>query len=325
MAGVTRRAVMAGLAGTTGAGAAGAQGGWAPTRSVRILVPYPPGGGADTAARLISGPMTQSLGQSVVVENRPGGAGTVGAAAVAGSAPDGYTLLVDAAAHVINPFILPNPPVDYPRAFVGVSQLTLLAQVLAVRADFPATDLAGFLAAARARPGAVSYATQGNATPGHLTGELLQRRAGITLNHIPYRGGSEAARDLAGGAVDAALIAAVSATPVIQSGRARLIAITTAERIMSFPEVPTVAESGYPGFAVNEWNGLYAPAGTPPAVLARISAAAAAALREAAVVERLAALGARPVGSDPAAFATYLAEQREAIGTIVREARITVG
>jgi tripartite-type tricarboxylate transporter receptor subunit TctC len=274
--------------------------------------------------RVISGPMTAALGQNVVVENRPGGAGVAGGAVVASAAPDGTTLLVDAAAHVINPAVLRNIPFDYARAFVGVSQLTLLSQVLAVKADLPVADFAAFLAAARARPGAISYATQGNATPGHLTGELLQRRAGIQLNHIPYRGGAEAARDLAAGAVDAACIALVSASPIIQSGRARLIAITTAERVPAHPDVPTVAESGYPGFAVNEWNGLYAPAGTPPDVLARLSAAAAAAIREPASVQRLAALGARPVGSDPSAFAAYLVEQRALMAEIVRDARITL-
>ncbi len=295
-----------------------------PSRPVRVLVPFAPGGAADSAARTILPRMGERLSATFVIENRTGAGGSIGGAEVARAAPDGYTLLWDASSHIVNHALLRGLTFDYATAFLPVSQVCTFPQVVAVKADFPTRDIAAFIAAAKARPGTISMGTQGNATAGHLGLARFAREAGIEVTHVPYRGGADAARDLAAGTLDGVFITALSARPVVESGRARFLAIATAERLPSLPDVPTLAESGLPGFDVSEWVGLFAPAGTPEAIANRLQEALAAVLAEEEVRTRLDRLGAIPVGSTPAAFARFITEGRAAMTTLVREANIRV-
>jgi tripartite-type tricarboxylate transporter receptor subunit TctC len=297
-----------------------------PSRPIRLIAPYPPGGGVDTTSRLLGVPMGSFLGQSVVVENRGGAGGSIGAAELARSAPDGHTIMVDAMAHTVNPHLIRGLPFDYATAFAPVSQVVVLPQILAVNpAKVPAKTVQEFLAWARPRVRDLSYGSSGNATAAHLASALFLNRAGLDITHVPYRGGTPALQDLLGGNI-AFVFGTVSSTlQLVRDGRLVALGVSTAQRIAPLPEVPTVAEQGFPGFELNEWNGMYAPAGTPAPVVQRLFEAARHALADATVGSRLAALGAIPLGTEPAAFARFVAEQREMMGRIVREARIEVG
>ncbi|WBV43088.1 tripartite tricarboxylate transporter substrate binding protein [Pseudoroseomonas cervicalis] len=291
-------------------------------RVIRLIVPFAAGGAADSAARTIAPRMGERLGQTIVVENRTGASGSVGGGAVAQAAPDGQTLLWDASSHLVNPSLLRGLPFDYTTAFTPISLVTTFPQVLAVKAESPARDLAGFIALAKQRPGQLNVGTQGNATAGHLAVVQLQRLAGISLQHVPYRGGADAARDLAGGNLDAAFITALSAGPVVASGRARFLAIAAEQRVAVQPEVPTFAEAGLPGLTISEWAALFGPAGLPAPLVERIHGALKDSLAEPEVQARLAQLAAVPVGSSPADFARFVREGRESMATLVREADI---
>jgi tripartite-type tricarboxylate transporter receptor subunit TctC len=292
-----------------------------PSRPIRMIVPYPPGGGADTTARLLAEPMGAALGQTIVIENRGGAGGSIGAAAVAQAGPDGHTLMLDAGAHVVNPALMRGLSFDYARAFAPISQVTVLPQLLVVREGMPG-ELAAFVALARTR--VLNFGSSGNATSSHLAGALFARRAGFEMNHIPYRGGGPAVQDLLAGNIDWHMATVSSAAALVQSGRLRALGVTHTARVPSLPAVPTIAESGFAGFALNEWNGIYAPAGTPEPILDRVNEAARAALASPAVLARLEALGALPVGSPRAEFARFVAEGREAMARLVAEARITL-
>jgi tripartite-type tricarboxylate transporter receptor subunit TctC len=325
MARFGRRVLLAALAAAPGAAARGparAQG--FPSRPIRLVVPYPPGGGADTTARLIAAPMGARLGQPIVVENRSGAGGSIGAAEVARAAPDGHTLLVDAGAFAVNPFVLKSLPFDYGTAFAKITQLTVLPQIMPVRAALPARTVEAFIALARARPDQLTFGSSGTATSSHLAAAAFARRAGISLVHIPYRGGGPAVQDLVAGTIDMHIGTVASSLALAQAQRIRPLAVTTRERLAALPEVPTLAESGFPGFELNEWNGLYAPAGTPEPVLERLNGAAVAALAEPAVTARLEALGAIAVGSARGDFTVFASFQRAAMRELVAEARITV-
>ena len=296
----------------------------AQARSIRLVVPFAAGGAADSAARTLAPRMAERLGATIVVENRTGAGGSIGGAEVARAAPDGATLLWDASSHIVNHALLRGLSFDYATAFTPISMATSFPQVVAVKADFPAQNLAAFIAAAKARPGAITMGTQGNATAGHLGLVQFARAAGIEVIHAPYRGGADAARDLAGGNLDGVFITALSAGPVVDSGRARFLAVASAARLAARPDVPTIAESGFPGFDISEWVGLFAPTGTPAPVLARLHEALAASLAEPEVRARLAQLGAVPVGSSPEDFARFVREGRAAMTVLVREANIRV-
>jgi len=317
---LTRRAALAAL--LAAPAIAPAQG--FPTRPVRMVVPYPPGGGADTAARLIAEPMAALLGQPVVVENRGGAGGSIGAGAVAQAPADGHTILLDAGAHVVNPAILRGLPFDYATAFAPITQVTVWPQLLVVRADFPARDLAAFVRDAKSRPGGLSFGSSGNATSSHLAGALFAQAAGFELVHVPYRGGGPAVQDLLAGNIHWHMATVASALGHIQAGRLRALGTTHTARLATLQEVPTIAESGYPGYTLNEWNGLYAPAGTPEAVLDRLHAAALHALAQDAVKSRIETLGALTVGSPRAEFRAFVAASRLRMAQLVAEARIAV-
>lgn len=317
------------LLGVAGLGTAGAlaaprvqaQAAW-PSRPIRLVVAFAAGGAADSVARVLAPKLGERLGVSVVVENRTGGSGSNGGAAVAQAAPDGHVLLWDASSHLVNPSLLRGLSFDYTTAFLPVTLAATFPQVLAVKAENPARSVADFVAQAKARPGALSVGTQGNATAGHLALAQFQRLAGIEVTHAAYRGGADAARDLAAAVLDATFITALSAGPIADSGRARLLAVATEARLPSRPDVPTFAEAGIPGLTIAEWCALFAPAGTPMAVAERLHAATAASLADAEVKARLDQLVAVPVGSSPQDFARYVREGRATMGALVREANI---
>ncbi len=293
-----------------------------PQHPIRLVVPFAAGGAADSAARAITPKMGEVLGQGFVIENRTGAGGSLGGGVVAAAAADGHTLLWDASSHLVNPALMKALPFDYASAFTPISQVVTFPGVLAVKTDFPARSVAEFIALAKAQPGRISIGTQGNATAGHIGLLQFSRLAGIEVIHVPYRGGADAARDLAAGTVDGVFITTVSSGPVVDAGRGHFLAVTTLHRVPSRPEVPTLAESGFPGFDSNEWAGFFAPAGLAEPIRARLFAALEAALADPGVRQRLAQIGAVPVGSNPAAFSRFCAEGRAAMAQLVREANI---
>ena len=294
-----------------------------PSRPVRIVTPYSPGGQSDTVIRLMQPKMSEFLGQPIVIENRTGAGGTIGAGVVAGAAPDGHTLLFESFAFLVAPLIVRGLSFDYETAFAPVGQAVAAPYVLAMRRGFPARDLAGVVAAARGQPGTVTYGTPGVGSPGHLAGALLGHRAGVRLEHVPYRGGQDAARDLAAGNIAAVIITANSVKPLVDDGRAIGIALTSAERRGSMATLPTIAESGFPGYDITSWNALFAPAGTPAPIVERLAAAMHHATGDAATRERLALTGNDAVTDTPAAFAARVAREREVVKEIVRVSGIT--
>ncbi|UFN50804.1 tripartite tricarboxylate transporter substrate binding protein [Roseomonas sp. OT10] len=320
---LSRRAALA-LAALLPAARATAQPGWAPARSIRMIVPYAPGGGADTTGRLVAGPMGEALGQSVVVENRGGAGGTIGAAEVARSAPDGLTVMMDAMGHVAAPFLMPRLPFDYATAFTPISQVTVLPLMVIVPKSAPYASLAALIEEARRKPGQVSYGSAGNATSNHLAGVLLERQAKVEMQHVPYRGGGVALQDVVGGRLTFMFATVSSATQLVRDGQVKALGVSTGQRMAALPDLPTIAEQGFPGFDFAEWNGFYAPAGTPPEAVRAHHAALRHALADANVAARLEAMGAQAVGSDPATFAAFLARQRQFTGDLIREAGIRV-
>ena len=318
---VARRGVMTAGAVLALPWVARAQGNW-PNRPIRLVVAFAAGGAADSVARVVAPVLGQKLGQTVVVENRTGGSGSTGGAVVAQATGDGYTLLWDASSHIVNPSLLRGLAFDYATAFRPVSLVATFPQVLAVKDGLPARDVAGFVAAAKARPGVLTVGTQGNATAGHLGLAQFQRLAGIEVTHAPYRGGADAARDLAAGVLDGVFITALSAGPIVDSGRARMLASATETRLPRRPDVPTFAEAGVPGLLIAEWTALFGPASLPAEIAERLHAGITATLSEPDVRARLDQIVAVPVGSSPAEFAGYVRDGRAAMATLVREANI---
>jgi tripartite-type tricarboxylate transporter receptor subunit TctC len=296
-----------------------AQAAW-PNRSIRLIVPFAAGGAADSAARVLTPRMGERLGQGFVVENRTGASGSLGGNEVA-RATDGHTFLWDASSHIVNPALI-RTPFDYATAFAPISLVVNFPSSIAVKNDFPARTLQEFVAQAKARRGQVTVGTQGNATAGHLGLAAFSKVAGIEVVHVPYRGGAAAAQDLAAGAVDAVFTTLVSAGPVVDAGRARFLGVGTLERVESRPDIPTIAESGFPGFESNEWAGLFGPASTPPAVVNALYDALAEAIAIPALRQRLIQIGCVPVASRPADFARFVTEGRAAMAALVREANI---
>jgi tripartite-type tricarboxylate transporter receptor subunit TctC len=313
---------MVGLGALAAPFAARAQASW-PDRPVRMVVPYSAGGVADTIARIVQSRVSEQLGQSFIIENRTGASGAIGAAAVHAAPADGHTLLFEGATFATLPEVRRDLPFDYATAFIPVVQVTTQPYIIGVRAGFPATDLAGFVAEAKRRPGEVTYGTPGVAHIGHFMGEALQMAAGIRLEHVPFRGGADVARELAGGRIDAGIISYSSLRPAVERG-ATLVASTAGRRQASLPQIPVIGET-FAGYDMSSWTGVFAPAGTPAVAVARISAAMRSALADADVRRRLDASGADAVESDPAAFAAVIRRDRETARRIVAATGLRVG
>jgi tripartite-type tricarboxylate transporter receptor subunit TctC len=303
-------------------GAAPAQATAYPTRAVRIVVPYPPGGGTDVIARVIAQKMGEAFGQTVVVDNRPGANGIIGTDQVAKARPDGYTLLVTIATHAINPSLYAKLPFDAAKDLVPVTLLADYPYVIVVHPSLPARTIRDFIALAKARPGELAYASSGNGSGPHLGMELLMRAARIDLVHVPYKGAAPATVDLVSGQVQAMLHNFLAGLPMMRAGKLRPIAVTSAKRSAVMPDVATVAESGLPDYVVTNWYGMLATAGTPAPILARVQETAAAAVRSKEVSERLSGEGSVPIGSTPAAFAELLREETRKWADVIQRAGI---
>ena len=292
---------------------------------IRLITPYPPGGGTDTVARLLQPHLAAQLGQSIIVENRGGAGGSIGAGEVARAAPDGHTLLLDAMGHVVNPSLIPNLPFDYATAFTPITQLTLQPQMLVVPQASPFAGLAAMIAAARQRPGALTYASSGNGTGAHLAMAALAREAGIDVVHVPYRGGGPAMVDLLAGNVGMAFASVAAATAHVQSGRLRALGAAGPRPIAALPDLQPIAGQGFPGFDWDEWNGLWTTSGAPRAAVARLHAATLFALAQPDVRARMAGIGIVPLGTGEEDFSAFVAAQRARAAALIRAANITLG
>ena len=317
---LTRRAALATLALPALAAGAHAQGEF-PSRPVRIIIAWTPGGGVDVPVRLLLPRMQEALGQTIVAENRGGASGSIGATAVSQVPADGYTILADAAAHASNNLLM-NLPFQYAQAFTPVSQVSVLPHMLVVAPSSPVQTLADLIALAKAKPGELTYASSGIAAGPHLAAAALLRQAGASATHVPYRGSAGAMADVLAGNVGFTFSTIPAVSPLVKEGRLRALAVSTSHRLESFPNVPTVAEQGYPGFELNEWVALWAPAGTPPAVVAKLHQAVAHALADPAVRQRYADIGILPVGSSPAELGAFVARERQRLGELIRAENI---
>jgi len=296
-----------------------------PERPIRLLIPFPPGGTVDVVGRLLSPKLAERLGGPVVVENKPGAGGTIATDATAKAPPDGYTLLLTAPNHTINPAIYSKLPYDTETAFAPVALVAEVPELLVSPPSTPFDDFAGFVAYARAHPGALNYGSAGNGTLPHVTMELLLRGLKLDVVHVAYKGAAPALADLLAGHVQLKLDTYATSAPLIAAGRLKALAIASRARSPLMPNLPTVAESGLPGYEGVLWMGIVAPAGTPPPIIAKLAAACAASVRASDLRERLMADGIDPVdGSGPAAFAALIARELPQWRALVREAHITV-
>ncbi|CUI42433.1 tripartite tricarboxylate transporter substrate binding protein [Achromobacter xylosoxidans] len=295
-----------------------------PQRPIRLLVPYGPGGSSDVVARAVAVEMSRDLGQQVIVENKGGGQGSIATVEAARARPDGYTLILG---HVgtlaVNPTMMPNLSYDPRRDFAPIILLAKLPMVFAVGAKVPAATLPEFVALARAKPGVLNYGSAGNGSAGHLAFEMLKTAAAIDVVHVPYKGTGAQVTDLLAGNIDAAAAGIPGLLPHAQAGKIKIVAVGSAQRLPILPDVPTVAEQGYPGFESSQWFGLLAPAGTPQEAISRLQAAAQRALRTDAVRQRLAHDAAEPAGAGPAEFAAFIDAEERRWSQVVKDARLS--
>jgi tripartite-type tricarboxylate transporter receptor subunit TctC len=317
---VAAAAVMAAICAT---GALAQTGGGFPARPVRVVVPLAPGGNVDLVARSLAQRLTESLGQQVVVENRPGASALVGTQFVAKAAPDGYTLLAVANTFAVVPSIVTNPGYDPLKDFTGISLTCLVAQVLVVNPALPVRSVKELVALAKSRPGQISYASSGIGATGHMAAELFNRYAKVKLLHVPYKGNSQAIVDVIGGQVAMMFDQVSTSMPYIASGKLRALAVTSRQRSPLFPELPTIDESGMPGFEDITFNGLVAPAGTPRDILARLHADVAKAVRTPDLHKRFLERGVELAASaSPDEFTAYVKAEFDKKAKLAREAGI---
>ncbi|WP_112807426.1 Bug family tripartite tricarboxylate transporter substrate binding protein [Ensifer sp.] len=294
-----------------------------PDRAVTLVVPFAAGGSTDVVARIVAQKMSEDLGQQVIVQNVAGAGGNLGADNVARADPDGYTILMGTVAtHALNPLILKTKPYDPEKDFAPISLLVVVPNVLVVNPALPAKTVEELLALLKAKPDEYAYASSGNGTPLHLSGELFKKMAGVNMQHIPYKGAGPALNDVIGNQVPIMFDNLPSSSGHIKAGTLRALAVTTAERAPSFPDVPTVAEAGIPGYETYTWNALFAPANTPEPVVARLNEAANKALADPAVVERMKEFSATIVGSTPAELGAHVKAELAKWTPVVRDANI---
>ena len=296
-----------------------------PSGPMRIVVPFPPGGGTDILARLLSRKLTESWGQSVITDNRPGANGTIGAAFVAKANPDGHTLLLVPSGFAVNPSIYPKLPFDSERDLAPVTQLASSPLLVVVHPSLPVKSIKELIALAKARPGQINYASSGNGSPPHLATEQFKYMTGVNLTHIPYKGGGPAAIDLLAGHVSIYFNAILQALPHVKAGRVNGLAVTSGKRFPSVPDIPTIAEGGVPGYDMTNWYGLLVSGGTAKETVAKLSAEVVRILNQPDVRERLAEDGAIVVGSTPDGFAAFIRKEIANNARIVRAAGMTAG
>jgi tripartite-type tricarboxylate transporter receptor subunit TctC len=296
-----------------------------PSASIRLVVAFPPGGPSDTLARIIGERLAAHLGQSVVIDNRPGAGGNIAAAVVAKAPPDGYTLLMgNNSILATNAALYGHLDFDPIKDFAPITLIGLQPNILVVNPSVPAHSVAELVALAKAHPGKLNFASSGAGTAAHLAGELFKLQAGIDIVHVPYRGAMPALTDLVGGRTEMMFATSASVLPFIRSGRLRALAVTTAKRSAAVPDLPTIAESGYPNFEATTWHGLVAPAKTPAPIIDKLAQTTDAVLKEPDVQKRLDSLGVEISGDTPAEFAAYIKSESAKWATVIHKAGIHI-
>jgi tripartite-type tricarboxylate transporter receptor subunit TctC len=290
-----------------------------PSKPIRFVVPYPPGGPLDTIARLLGQKVSEGVNQPVIVENKPGAGGNIGADFVAKSLADGHTILMGAVAtHAINPTLYAKIPYDPVRDFAPITQVASTPNVLVVNPSLPVTSVAELITHAKANPGKLNFGSGSTGSAGHLAGELFNSMAGVQMAHIPYKGAAPAMQDLIGGQIHLMFDNLASSLAQVRAGRVKALAVTTAKRSTLAPELPTIAESGLAGFDISTWFGIFAPAGTPREAIARLHAEFTRALATPDVREKMLNMGAEPVGNTPAEFATFIRAEAEKYARVIK-------
>ncbi len=303
--------------------AANAQG-WPTRQAIKFIVVYPPGGASDVTARLIAAKLGEILGQSVVVENKPGANGIIATEFVAKSAPDGYTMLMaNLGPNALNPVVYKKLPYDAIKDFQGVTLTTIVPQVVVVNPSMPVKSISELIAYVKANPGKVSFGSAGQGASNHLSGELLNALGGIKMQHVPYKGDAPSIVDLIGGSIQVALPTTVAGLPHVRSGKLRAIAVTGTKRLDTMPDLPTVAET-LPGYEAVSWGGVMVPAGTPPEIIKRLNTEINRILKMPDVAEKLQGLGAIIVGSTPEEFDKYVKDEIAKWGKVARDNNIAL-
>ena len=320
---LTRRGLLAAVASAPFAGAARTQGAW-PDRPVRVMVPYPPAGGADTTARILYAKLSETLGQQFVVENRGGAGGTIGEALLAKAVPDGYSILHDATAFSVNPYLYAHLPFDYGKDFDPVFLVSLVPNILVVTPSVPVKTVADVIALAKASPDGITMASSGNGTLQHLCLELFKQKTGLKITHVPYRGGGPAMTDVMAGQVKFFFANGSSVVGFIKAGKLKAIAHTGKGRLASLPGIPPI-EDTLPGFEAYEWNGVFVPHGTPRDIVTKLNAALNAALASPQVSQRFAQLNIESRPNTPDEFRAYVEGQMALWSRVVKEANIKLG
>ena len=290
-----------------------------PTKSIRFVVPYPAGGTTDVLARLVAQRLADSWQQQVVVDNRVGGVAVIGTEIVAKSSPDGHTIGMFLTPHAVNPFIMKELPYDTLRDFRAVTLVAIVPGVLSMTPSVPANSLKEMVALAKSKPGSMNYASPGPITSGHLSMELFNLMAGINVKHIPYKGGAPAVTAVIGGEVQFLINGPPNVMPHIKAGRLKALGVTTATRLKGFPDIPTIAEQGYPGYDTYEWYGVFAPGKTPPEVVEKLSREIARLIKIPEVNDRIIGLGADPVGNTPAEFEKFVRSEMDKWGSLAKK------
>ncbi|WP_280187668.1 tripartite tricarboxylate transporter substrate binding protein [Delftia sp. PS-11] len=293
-----------------------------PDKPIKLVVPYPAGGAADNTARILAQHLGERLKQQIIVDNRPGASGTIGASAVAKSPADGYTLLLDATSHAVNPSLFPKLNYDPTKDFSPISLVVQVPLLLVVPSKSPYGSVPEIIKAAREKPGTLTFASAGSGGAQHLAAELFAQSEKISLTHIPYKGGAPALTDLIGGQVDLMFSATSASGSFVKGGKLKAIAITSAKRVDTWPQTPTVAESAIPGFEVSEWNGLFAPANTPRAIVERLEAETRAVVASPAVAKRFAEAGVQGVGSSSQDFAAFVKSETAKWAKVIKAGNI---
>jgi tripartite-type tricarboxylate transporter receptor subunit TctC len=293
-----------------------------PTRTVHLIVPFPAGGVTDLIGRIIAQRLSERLGQTVVVENKGGGAGSIGAQLAAMAKPDGHTLFMGTATHAINATLMPNAGFDLVRDFAPVSLVASVPLLLAVHPSIPANSVSELVAYTKSMKGKVNYASGSSGSASHLAGEMLKAAAGIEMTHIPYKGGGPALQDLLAGHVALMFENMPSILPAVQSGKLRGLAVTSAKRSPALPDMPTMIESGFPGFEAGSWYGLYAPAGTPTAIIAKLHTELVGALNTPEMQRQLSVQGAEPIGNTPEEFKSFTRAEISKWAKVIKDAGI---
>lgn len=294
-----------------------------PSKPIRMIVPYPPAGGTDVVARIVNEQLAPALDATIIVDNKGGAAGNLGTELAARAPPDGYTVLFTLSSHTINPRLYTKLPFDVEKDFIAVSLAAYIPQILVAHPSVPANNVQELVALLKAQPGKFNYASVGIGSPGHIAGELFKLKTGTSMTHVPYKGGGPAVQDTIGGQVQLLFVSMPAAWQHVKSGRLKVLGVTSDKRSIAAPDVPTIAEQGFPDYVVNSWYGMLVPAKTPPAIVARLNAAMTKVLKMPEVRDKLLAQGAEAAWNSPAEFEALIREELNKWDYVIREAKIS--